>query len=222
VLEVHRVHLVDGHDDRANTHQRAHREVTVRLRADAAGGVDQQDRDVRRGGGHRHVAGVLLVAGRVGDDRPAAGRQVEVPVGDVDGDALLVLGLEAVGEHRVVDLPLGDGRAAAAGVAGVVEDVVGDALGLGEQPADQRRLAVVDRPAGDDPDDRVLGERGVVEALGGGAGHQKYPSVFLLSIEPPPSPSMSRPDRSERRSTSISSSRSSRLSAVDSTAAVSG
>jgi len=41
----------------------------------------------------------LLVAGRVGDDvLAAAGR--EVAVGDVDGDALLALGLQAVGEQR--------------------------------------------------------------------------------------------------------------------------
>ena len=51
-----------------------------------------------------HVAGVLLVAGRVGDDELALVGG-EVAVGDVDGDALLALGLEAVGEQGEIDLP---------------------------------------------------------------------------------------------------------------------
>jgi hypothetical protein len=45
------------------------------------------------------------VARRVGDDVLArAGR--EVAVGDVDGDALFALGLQAVGEQRQVDAPM--------------------------------------------------------------------------------------------------------------------
>ncbi len=50
--------------------------------------------------GH-HVARVLDVAGRVGDDElPQWGG--EVAVGDVDGDALLALGPQAVGEQGQV------------------------------------------------------------------------------------------------------------------------
>ena len=73
----------------------------------------------------------------------------------------------------------------------------------------------VDLPSSTEPHatTRTIGcssQRDVVAARRGRAGrHQKYPSVFLLSIEPPPSPSISRPDRSDRRSTSISASRSS-------------
>ena len=54
----------------------------------------------------RHVARVLLVAGRVGQDELAARRR-EIPVGDVDRDALLPLGAQAVGEQRKIDRPGG-------------------------------------------------------------------------------------------------------------------
>jgi hypothetical protein len=76
--------------------------MTARLDADAVPGVDEQDGGVGRRGAGRHVAGVLLVPRRVGENElPPRGR--EVPVGDVDRDALLPLGLEAVGEEREVD-----------------------------------------------------------------------------------------------------------------------
>ena len=58
----------------------------------------------RQVGGRRagdHVARVLDVPGGVGDDELALGRG-EVAVGDVDGDALLALGPQAVGEQRQV------------------------------------------------------------------------------------------------------------------------
>jgi hypothetical protein len=45
------------------------------------------------------------VAGGVGDDELAPRRR-EVAVGDVDGDALLALGPQAVGEQRQVGLLL--------------------------------------------------------------------------------------------------------------------
>ena len=67
----------------------------------ALAGVDEDQREV---GGRRardHVARVLHVPGRVGDDElpPRGG---EVAVGDVDRDALLALGAQAVGEQRQV------------------------------------------------------------------------------------------------------------------------
>ena len=69
-------------------------------------GVDQEHGEVGGRGAGRHVARVLLVAGRVGDDEaaPVGG---EVAVGDVDGDALLALGVEAVDEQREVDVAAG-------------------------------------------------------------------------------------------------------------------
>jgi len=76
------------------------------------------------------------VARRVGQDE-AALRGGEVAVGDVDRDALLALGAQAVGQAREVEL--------AVAPAQVVELVGEDRLGVVEQAPDQRRLAVVDR-----------------------------------------------------------------------------
>ena len=123
--------------------------ITWRIRSSAAivacrrdcsvrpgAGVDQQQREV---GGRRardHVARVLRVAGAVGEDEAPLGRG-ERAVGDVDRDALLALGAQAVGEQREVepvDRALLD-----------VGELVGQhGLGVVEQAADQGRLAVVD------------------------------------------------------------------------------
>ncbi len=92
-----------------------------------------------RGGGH-HVAGVLLVAGRVADDE-LAGFGVEVAVSHVDGDALLALGRQTVGQQRQI------GHALALHARQVV---LQHRLAVHQQATDQRALAVVDRAAGDE------------------------------------------------------------------------
>jgi hypothetical protein len=94
----------------------------------------------RAGAGHR-VARVLHVPRAVGQDERALGRR-EVAVGHIDRDALLPLGAKTVGEQRQV----GRGQAAvAADPLDRVELVGEDGLGVEQQPADERRLAVVDR-----------------------------------------------------------------------------
>src|SRR5205807_9135366 len=73
-----------------------------------------------------------------------AARCGEVAVGNVDGDALLTLGAETVGEIGEVD------RASAGDVGGAFERlelVLHQVLRVVEQPADQRGLAVVHRAA---------------------------------------------------------------------------
>ncbi len=98
--------------------------VAAGLRQQALARVDQQDGELRIGGAGRHVAGVLLVAGRVGDDEGALlGR--EIAVGDIDGTAR---------ERGQV--------------------ILDDQVLLMEQAADQRRFAVVDRAAGEKPQRR--------------------------------------------------------------------
>ena len=87
----------------------------------------------------------------VGDDEaPPVGR--EIAVRDIDRDALLALRLQAVDEQRQVDA-----RSLRTVVMRVGGDggelILEDALRLEQQPADQRRLAVVDTAAGDEPDD---------------------------------------------------------------------
>ena len=80
--------------------------VPAGLRQHALAGIDQQHREIGGRGAGRHVAGVLLVAGRVGDDEVRAGGR-EIAVGDVDRDALLALGLEPVDEQREIDVLAG-------------------------------------------------------------------------------------------------------------------
>jgi hypothetical protein len=88
----------------------------------------------------------LFVPGRIGDDERAFLAR-KIAVGDVDGDALLALGRKAVDEKREVDrLALRPMPLAVAFQRG--ELVLEDLLCLVEQPADQRRLAVVDAAAG--------------------------------------------------------------------------
>ena len=103
LVEADEVHLVDRQHDAADAEQRHDDGVPARLREQALGGVDQQDGEVGGGGAGRHVARVLDVAGRVGDDE-AAVRRGEEAVGDVDGDALLALRLQPVDEQREVDV----------------------------------------------------------------------------------------------------------------------
>ena len=149
LVVVDDVHLVDGHDDVLDAKERHDERMPLRLREHAVAGVDQDDREIGRRSARRHVARVLLVAGRVGDDElPLVGR--EITVGDVDRDPLLPLVLEAVGEEREIDFAAG--RAVAARVfLDRGELILVDHLRLVEEPADQRALAVVHAAAGDEP-----------------------------------------------------------------------
>ena len=143
----------------------------------------------------------------------------KIAVGDVDGDALLALGAQAVGEQRKID------RAAGAIDLALLhggELIFEDGLAVVEQAADQRGFAVVDAAGGGEAQQsqwrasairRRLGidaasvgrRRWRVGRLWRGGRHQKYPSRFLISIEPSSSWSMTRFSRSERRNEIISS-----------------
>ena len=101
-VEVHEVHLVDGEREVLDAEQLRDARVAPRLLEHAVPRVDEQNRHVGRRGAGGHVARVLLVSGRVGQDELAPARR-EVAVRDVDRDALLALGAEAVGEEREID-----------------------------------------------------------------------------------------------------------------------
>ena len=135
------VHLVDRHHDVRDAQQRRDEGVAMGLLQHALARIDEHDGEVRGGGTRDHVAGVLHVAGRVGDDELALGRG-EVAIGHIDGDALLALGTEAVGQQGQVDLVIATRRA---GTLDGLQLVFEDALGVIQQPPDKRRLAVVDR-----------------------------------------------------------------------------
>jgi hypothetical protein len=106
--------------------------------------IDQHDGKLRGGCAGGHVAGVLFVARRVGDDELAP-RRGEIPVRHVDGDALLPLGAQAVGEQRKVQ---GAGRVVARGFANAGELVFVDRLRVEEEPADEGGFAVVHAAGG--------------------------------------------------------------------------
>ncbi len=109
-------------------------------------GIDQHDGCIGAGGGSHHVAGVLLVAGRVANDEFAVfGR--EIAVGHVDGDALLAFGGQSVGQQRQIRLA----RALHAG-----QVVLQHGFGVDQQAADQRAFAIIHAAAGDEFE-RALG-----------------------------------------------------------------
>ena len=145
---VDEVHLVDGDGHVRGAEDRDDVGVTACLLDDALPRVEQDHGDV---GGRRardHVARVLHVARRVRELEPSP-RGHERAVGDVDRDPLLALGAQPVGEQGEVD---GRVAAPATRLLDVLELVDVDLLRVVEQPPDQRRLAVVDGPAGDEPE----------------------------------------------------------------------
>ncbi len=103
---------------------------------------------MRGRGAGGHVTGVLLVARRVGDDELALVGG-EIAIGDIDGDALLALRLQAIDQQGQIQLlaggPVLGGVAAHGGKLILV-----DQLGVVQQATDQRALAVVDAATGDE------------------------------------------------------------------------
>ncbi len=145
------IHLVHAHGEMRDPEERRDVRVPPRLLEHAEPRVDQDERHVRRRGPRDHVPRVLNVARRVGDDELARfGR--EVTVRDVDRDPLLALRSEAVCEEREVDLLALHGRRAPHGL----ELILVDHPRVVEEPADQRRLAVVDRADADEPKELLL------------------------------------------------------------------
>ena len=162
------------------------------LREHSLARIDEDHRKIRGRGAGDHVPGVLLVARRVGDDEFAPLRREET-IGHIDGDALLPLGGESVEEQRVIEVlslrtdSLGirlEGR----------QLILEDRLGVEQQPADERRLAVIDAAAGDEPQERLstvtieigfdISRYELVRPVSvvPGHGHQKYPSCFFFSM----------------------------------------
>jgi len=146
-----------------------------RLRKKTFGRVNQNDGEVRGGSSRGHVAGVLLVAGRVRDDEfPVRG--AEVTVSDVNGDALLALGAQAVRQQGKIN---GSARAVDAAFLHGVELVFIDRFAVVQQPADQSRFTVIHAARGGEAKELLMEfllEEEVQIVLhfeGQGGGHQK-------------------------------------------------
>ena len=87
-----------------NSQQRCKVSVPAGLLDHTLAGIHQHDRKIRRARACNHVACVLHMARRIGHDEFAA-RCREVTVSDIDRNALLAFGTQAVGEIRQIDLP---------------------------------------------------------------------------------------------------------------------
>src|SRR6267378_3395782 len=203
---VGQVHLVHGGKYFCDSQGRSNEGETQSVREEPCAAVNQNDRQVRRGRAGRHVARVLLMPGRVGDDKFAA-RGREIPVRHVDGNALLAFGPQTIGEQRKIDWPRG---AVDTAFLHRSELIFVDGLGIVQETANQRGLTVVNAPGGGEA--KKLGVQVLLKKTGEGVtwpvlrgrNHQKYPSRFLSSMEASSSWSMARFSRSERRNETIS------------------
>jgi hypothetical protein len=107
----------------------------------------------------------------------SAARGGEEAVGDVDGDALLALGRQAVDQQREVELAAA--RTELARIGGELRQlVIEHHLRFVQQSADEGRLAVVHRAAGDEAQQALALVRAQARAdirgeRGGRGGHQK-------------------------------------------------
>ena len=74
LVEIDQIHLVDGKRDLADAEQRQDAGMTPRLGEDAAAGIHEENGEVAIGCARCHVARVLHMAGRIGDDELPARR----------------------------------------------------------------------------------------------------------------------------------------------------
>ncbi len=149
LVEIDEVHLVDGERDLADAEQRQDAGVTPGLSEHPAARIDQQHGEIAIRRSRRHVARVLHVPWRIGDDELPPRRR-EIAIGDVDGDLLLALGLESVDEEREIERAARPRAGALLVLLGGFELVLVDQRRIVQQPADQRALAVVDAAAGEE------------------------------------------------------------------------
>jgi hypothetical protein len=88
------------------------------------------------------------VAGRIGHDEHSSISR-EVTVGDIDGDALVALGLETVEKQREIDVTILRSHASRVGLERC-ELIFEQQLRLIQEPSDQRALPVIDAAARDE------------------------------------------------------------------------
>ena len=150
-----RIELVHRKDDARHPQQLRQQGMAAGLRQQrhrAACGVEFGDVHQHHSGvaarcSRDHIARVLLVAGGVGDDELAR-RRGEVAVRHVDGDALLALGFQPVGQQGKIKPRAGiSGRSARAAGQGI--ELIGqDGAAVIQQAPDQGALAVIHTACG--------------------------------------------------------------------------
>ena len=98
---VHQIHLVDGNHHMPDTQHVHDAAVAAGLGQHALAGINQDHCQFGAGGTGGHIAGVLLMAGRIGNDELAPGG-TEKTIGHIDSDALFAFRLQAVQQQGVV------------------------------------------------------------------------------------------------------------------------
>ena len=138
-IVAHQIHLVHRDREVRNPEERSDVGMPARLSQHSVARVDQYDRQFggRRSG--RHVARILLVTGRVGDDELPPSRR-KIAISDINGNALLPLGAQTIRQQREIDGPR---RTIHRRLGHRLQLILVDALRIVEKTADQRRLTVV-------------------------------------------------------------------------------
>jgi hypothetical protein len=139
LIEADAIHFVDDHRHLRNAKQMKQVAVSTGLIAQALGGVDDEHRGVGLRGAGDHVAQELGMAGRI-DQHDIARGSAEADLAGVERDALIAFGLQRVEEER----PLECHTAPVTHRLQRFQFAVGQTFGFMQQPADQRRFAVVD------------------------------------------------------------------------------
>src|SRR5438132_9977734 len=137
---LRRVHLVDREDHLLDAERPREEDVLLRLRLDALCGADDEDRGIRLGRARDHVLDEVPVARGV-DDREVVLVRVKALMRDVDREAALTLLLDLVHDEGELER----GLAHLLGeLLQILQLVRVDVPGVVEDPADGRRLPVVD------------------------------------------------------------------------------
>jgi hypothetical protein len=167
---VHQVDLVNYQHDMWHAKQRGHCQVAARLFDHALACVDEQHNHVRGGGAGHRVPGVLHMPRAIGEDELPC-RSGEVAIRHIDGDALLALGTQAIGEQSKIssiETP------APAHLLDMIKSVSQHRIGVEQQPTDQRGFPIVNRARRGKPQQRTATRQiGSGGEHRGPLGHQK-------------------------------------------------
>ena len=103
------------------------------LLLESGSGIDDNEGQVGGGGPGGHVGGVLDVPGAVGDHELALGRG-GIAIGHVNGDALLPLGSQAIGDKGQVKVTH---ASVSRGLGDCIDLVIKQLSGVDEESADE-------------------------------------------------------------------------------------
>ena len=136
---MYEVHFVYGDEQMADAEEGSDKCVPLRLRQQPFRSIDENHCQIGGRSAGRHVSCVLFMARCVRDDELSP-RRAEIPVSDVNRDALLAFGAQAIREQRKIDRLT---RTIHRALFHRCELVLIDGLAVMQKPSDQRGLAVI-------------------------------------------------------------------------------